>query len=114
MNILELDERLNVLIMQGRSEDAFRQFYAEDVVAQENDEPERKGRDSWMQARQELEKKMKKYDARVLAHAANGDISFSEWEYNVEIDGMGAFRTVQVSVRRWKDGHIVRERFYHK
>lgn len=50
----------------------------------------------------------------MLAHAANGDVSFSEWEYNIEIAGMGAMRIVQVSVRRWKDGRIVRERFYHK
>jgi hypothetical protein len=57
---------------------------------------------------------MKKFDARVLAHAANGDTSFAEWEMNVDMEGMGAFKVVQVSVRRWKDGRVVRERFYHK
>lgn len=31
---------------------AFEAFYADDVVAQENDEPERVGRDAWMRARQ--------------------------------------------------------------
>ena len=53
-------------------------------------------------------------NARVLAHAANGDTSFSEWEYNLELEGVGAMRVVQVAVRRWKDGRVVRERFYHK
>ena len=114
MSTLELDQQLNTLIIHGKSADAFLKFYAEDVVAQENDEPERVGRDAWMRARQEMEKMIKKFDARVLAHAANGDVSFSEWEYNIELEGMGSMRIAQVAVRRWKDGKVVRERFYHK
>ena len=114
MSTLELDHQLNMMITQGKSVDAFRTFYHEDVIAQDNDEPERIGRDAWMRARQDFERSIKKFDARVLAHAANGDTSFSEWEYNLELEGMGAIRVVQVAVRRWKDGRVVRERFYHK
>lgn len=114
MNTLELDQQLNRLIIEGKSVDAFQRFYAENVVAQENDEAERVGRDAWMTGRQQIEQKMKKFEARVLANAANGDVSFSEWEYNVEIEGMGPMRIAQVAVRRWKDGRVVRERFYHK
>jgi hypothetical protein len=61
-----------------------------------------------------MEKNIQKFDAKVLAHAANGDTSFSEWEYNLELAGVGAIKMIQVSVRRWKDGKVVRERFYHK
>ena len=114
MNTLRLDEQLNALIIQRKTEEAFRRFYSEDVVAQENDEPERVGRDAWMHARLEFESKMKRFSARVLAHAANGDTSFSEWQYDVDIEGMGALSVAQVAVRRWKDGRVVRERFYHK
>ena len=78
MDTLELDQRLNAMIVGGRSVDAFRELYAEDVVAQENDEPERVGREEWMHARQEMEKRITRFDARVVAHAANGDTSFSE------------------------------------
>ena len=114
MNILELDNELNRMIVEGKSVEAFERFYAEDVVAQENDDAERHGRAQWMQARGEMEKAMKKFNARVLANAANGDVSFSEWEFDMDIEGMGAMKMVQVAVRRWKDGKIVRERFYHK
>jgi ketosteroid isomerase-like protein len=114
MNTLELDHQLNALIIQGKSADAFEAFYAEDVVAQENDEPERVGRQDWMQARKEMEKNIKKFEARVLASAATGDTSFSEWEYTIDIEGMGTIRIAQVSVRRWKDGKVIRERFYHR
>ena len=114
MNTLELDQQLNDLIIAGKSQDAFLKFYAEDVVAQENDEPERHGREAWMQARQGMEKAIKKFHARVLAHAAQGDMSFSEWDLDVDIEGMGPMKMAQVAVRRWKDGRVVRERFYHK
>jgi hypothetical protein len=114
MNILQLDTQLNNMIVEGKSVEAFERFYAEDVVAQENDEPERVGRAPWIQARAEMEKNLKKFNARFLANAANGDVSFSEWEFDMEIGGMGAMKMVQVAVRRWKDGKIVRERFYHK
>ncbi len=79
MNILELDQALNELIIAGKTTEAFEGFYAADVVAQENDEPERVGREPWMRGRLEMEKSIKKYHAEVLAHAANGDVSFSEW-----------------------------------
>jgi ketosteroid isomerase-like protein len=114
MNTLESDSALNAMIVAGKSVDAFNRFYAEDVVAQENDEPERRGRAPWMQARAEMEKNITKFEARVIANAANGDVSFSEWEYDMELAGMGPLKIVQVAVRRWQSGRIVHERFYHK
>jgi hypothetical protein len=30
------------------------------------------------------------------------------------IEGMGAMKMVQVAVRRWRNGKVVHERFYHK
>jgi ketosteroid isomerase-like protein len=114
MNYSDLDRQLNEMIIQGKSVEAFDRFYAEDVVAQENDEPERVGLEQWKQARAGMEKMTKKFDAKVLAHAANGDVTFSEWEYNLDFEGMGPIAMKQIAVRRWKDGRIVRERFYHK
>src|SRR5207253_1439053 len=109
MNVLDLDRQLNELIIQGKSMDAFVRYYAEDVVAQENDEAERVGRAPWMQARKDMEKSIRKFHAKVLATAVQGDTSFSEWEYDVEIEGMGPIAMAQVSVRRWKDGRVVNE-----
>lgn len=114
MTTLELDKQLNALIVQGKSVEAFDVFYAENVVSQENEDPERVGREAWKAQRAEMEKNLKSFDARVVSHAANGDVSFSEWELNFEIQGMGPVRMVQVAVRHWKDGKVVRERFYHK
>ena len=114
MNTLELDNQLNALIVAGKTHDAFVQFYDESVVAQENDDAERHGRDPWMHGREEFAKNIERYDAKVLANAANGDVSFSEWAFDMEIKGMGAMKMVQVAVRRWRNGRVVHERFYHK
>ncbi len=114
MTTLELDNQLNALIIASKTSEAFLEFYDEDVVAQENDEPERHGRGPWMQGREAMEKNITKYSAKVLANAASGDVSFSEWAYDVDITGMGAMKISQVSVRHWRNGRVVRERFYHK
>src|SRR5215204_6169936 len=89
MDTLDFDRQLNALIIEGRNNEAFLEFYDENVVAQENDEPERAGRDPWMRAREEAGKNIEKVQARVLSHAVNGDVSFSEWEYDLSIKGMG-------------------------
>src|SRR5215204_6587975 len=114
MDTLDFDRQLNALIIEGRNNEAFLEFYDENVVAQENDEPERAGRDPWMRAREEAGKNIEKVQARVLSHAVNGDVSFSEWEYDLSIKGMGPMKMVQVAVRRWRNGRVVRERFYRQ
>lgn len=114
MDILEHDQQLNRMIVEGKSVEAFEKFYDENVVAQENDDAERYGRAPWIAARQAMEKNLKKFNAKCIAHAANGDVSFSEWEFDMEIEGMGPMKMIQVAVRRWQNGRIVRERFYHK
>jgi hypothetical protein len=101
-------------IIAGKSVEALKRLYHNDVVAQENDEAERHGVGPWIEGRAALEKNIVRFAAKVRSHAAHGDTSFSEWEYDVEITGMGAFKTVQVAVRRWKNGKVAHERFYHK
>jgi ketosteroid isomerase-like protein len=114
MNTIDLDNQLNALIVAGKNNEAFLKFYAEDVVAQENDEEEHQGRAEWMTAREAMAENIVKLKAKLLANAASGDVSFSEWSIDVELKGMGAMTMTQVAVRRWKDGRVIRERFYHK
>ena len=114
MDTLRLDDEVNQLILEGKNDEAFVRYYDENVVAQENDEPERHGREQWRAARAEMGKNVEKADVKLLSNAANGDVSFSAWDMTLEIKGMGTMRIQQVAVRRWKHGRIVRERFYHK
>ena len=114
MDTLQLDNALNALILEGRNLDAFQKFYDEGVVAQENDDVERTGRDGWIAGYTAMAQNIESGRSRLVANAANGDVSFSEWENEVTFKGAAPMKIVQVAVRHWKDGRVVRERFYHK
>ena len=43
----------------------------------------------------------------------NGDLTYSEWEFDATYKGAGRIKQTQVSARRWKNGKVVHERFYY-
>ena len=114
-NILELDKQLNDAILNGKAMEAFEELYDDNLVMQENSDPEFRGKD--LNRKRELEffaSVEAWHGGQVLAHAAHGDVSFSEWEMEVSLKGVGRIKMSQVAVRRWKNGKITHERFYHK
>ena len=114
-NLLELDTRMNELIFSGKAMEAFEEFYAEDVVMQENTEPEYVGKAFNRKREQDFFATIEAWHGgAVSANAAQGDVSFSESNMDVTLKGVGRIQMNQVTVRRWKDGKVVHERFYHK
>jgi hypothetical protein len=114
-NIAELDKKLNDAILSGKAMEAFEELYDDDVVMQENAEPEYRGKDFNRNREQEFFASVEAWHGgAVLAAAAHGDVSFSEWTMEVSLKGVGRINMAQVAVRRWKNGKIVHERFYHK
>jgi ketosteroid isomerase-like protein len=114
-NIAELEKKLNDAVLSGKALEAFEELYADDIVMQENLEPEYRGKDFNRKREQEFFASVEAWhDGRVLASAVHGDVSFSEWIMDITLKGVGRVTMAQVAVRRWKDGKIVHERFYHK
>ena len=114
-NIQALETKLNDAILSGKALEAFDELYADDVVMQENSEAPYVGKDFNRKREIEFFSSIEQFhDGRVLASAVNGDVSFSEWEMDVTIKGAGRIKMNQAAVRRWKNGKIVHERFYHK
>jgi len=114
-NILELDKKLNDAVLSGKAMEAFEELYDDAIVMQENSEPEFRGKDLNRKREQEFFASVEAWHGgEVLAHAAHGDVSFSEWTMDVSLKGVGRVQMAQVAVRRWKNGKIVHERFYHK
>jgi ketosteroid isomerase-like protein len=114
-NIAELDKKLNDAILSGKALEAFEELYDDDVVMQENVEPEYRGKDFNRKREQEFFQSVEAWHGgAVLASAAHGDVSFSEWTMDFSLKGVGRIQLTQVAVRRWKNGKIVHERFYHK
>ena len=82
---------------------------------QENAEPEFRGKDLNRKREQDFFANVEAiHGAKVLSSAVHGDVSFSEWEMELSLKGVGRITMSQVAVRRWKNGKIVHERFYHK
>jgi hypothetical protein len=114
MNIQELDQALNQQILSGDIMGAFDKYYAEDVVMQENSAEPFVGKAFNRDREQQFVNSIAEFHgAAVLSSAVNGNTSFGEWEMDVTFQGGFRVKLAQVAVRTWKDGQIVRERFYY-
>jgi len=114
-NIGELNKKLDQAIFTGRAMEAFEELYDDDVVMQENTDAEHRGKALNRKREQEFFATIEEvHGGQILASGHGGDVSFSESELDVTLKGVGRITMVQVAVRRWKDGKIVHERFYHK
>ncbi len=115
MSIQLQHDKINEGILAGKLMEVFEAYYAATVTMQENDAPACVGKD----ANRERELHMvaaaeTMHGVRLLSSAVAGDVSFSEWEFDVTYKGAPRMVMRQVSVRRWNDGKVVAERFYHK
>jgi ketosteroid isomerase-like protein len=114
-NIAALDKKLNDAILGGKAMEAFEELYDDNIVMQENSDPEFRGKDLNRKREEDFFKSVEAWHGgEVIASAVSGDVSFSEWTMDVSLKGVGRINMAQVAVRRWKNGKIVHERFYHK
>ena len=114
LDVATLDRQLNDQIAKGDILVAFDRFYAEDVSMQENSDPpfvgkatNRKREEEFVASVQEI------HSVKLLSSAVNGDVSFSEWEFDATYKGGTRLKLSEVAVRRWKNGQIAQERFYY-
>ena len=109
-----LEHELNQAIMKGDLMKAFDKYYSDTVIMQQNDESPVAGKDVNRKREEEFMKMVEQFHgAKLLTEAVNGDVSFSEWEYDLTIKGRGRSKMCEVAVRHWKNGQVARERFYY-
>ncbi len=116
MSLLEKEQELQKMVAEGQMMEAFEKFYADDVVMVEpmtgetaGKEANRKREEEWMSALAEV------HGGGVNSIAANDDQSTTlteTWGDFSFKDGNRA-KIEEVSVKKWKDGKIVHERFYY-
>ncbi|HVW09899.1 MAG TPA: SnoaL-like domain-containing protein [Bryobacteraceae bacterium] len=113
-NVAALDQALNQAILSGKALEAFEQYYADDVVMQENSDEPRVGKDVNRKAEVEFFSSLASFnEGKMLSSAVNGDVTFSEWFMDVTFKNGQSAKLAQVAVRRWKNGKIAHERFYY-
>jgi hypothetical protein len=112
--IAALDAELNQTVLQGRILDAFDRFYADSIVMQENNAPATIGKAANRERETKFVDSIEQFhSAAILNSAVQGNLSFSEWVMDVTFKGGVRVKLEQVTVRTWKNGLIVHERFYY-
>jgi len=114
-NIAELDQQLNARILAGDILGAFDEYYADDVVMQENATEPSAGKAANRVREEQFVGSIEAFHGGKLVNSAvNGNVAFGEWEYDVTFKGAGRVLMTQVAVRTWNgDGKVAFERFYH-
>ena len=113
--VRENEQKLNEMILQGQAMEAFEQFYADDIVMQENTDDPRIGKDACRAYEQEFFGSVAEFHgAQLLNSSVDGDRSYSEWIFDVTFADGNRMTNTQVAARTWKDGKITREQFFYK
>lgn len=113
-SVAALDHALNEAVLNGKALEAFEQYYADDVVMQENSDEPRVGKDANRKAEVDFFSSLAEFhEGKLLSSAVNGDVTFGEWFMDVTFKNGTRYKLAQTAVRRWKDGKIVHERFYY-
>lgn len=112
--LTELVDELNQMILEGKILEAFDKFYADDVVMQDNDYPQRVGKPTNRQYEEDFVNGLTAFrGAKVLNTIISDGIAVVEWWMDFTHKDYGDRNYTQVAVQRWKNGQIVEEKFYY-
>ena len=93
---------------------AIMHFYHADATAQENDAEPRRGRDAIVANEMEVLLRHGSMPVRkVERFAVNGDIVFINWQFEIDIPGVGKRLLDEVAMQVWDGDRIRTERFYY-
>ena len=113
-SLLEKINDLNQLVLQGKVMEAFETYYHESVVMQENESEPTVGKEANRQREEEFSRNLLEFrSARPLKVVTGEHISMVEWHYDFTHKEWGVRNYKQVSVQEWKDGKIIKEKFYY-
>jgi hypothetical protein len=112
--VLEKISDLNDLVLQGKSLEAFEKYYHDDVVMQENENPPTIGKSENREREVAFYSAVTEFrGARPLKVSVGEGVSMVEWHYDYTHKDWGVKSYTQISVQEWRDGLIVREKFYY-
>ena len=108
-----LETKLNALIGKGEMIEAVEQFYADDCVYQEGNQPPRTGgKKAHKEHLSHLFKTVKTVNALTLhGQSIGGGITMNDCTFNLTTNN-GPILWNEVFRRRWQNGKVVSERYY--
>ena len=113
--LIENISTVNDLILQGKALEAFEEFYHDDVVMQENDNPAFIGKDVNRKREKAFFEAIIEFRcAKPLNIAIGEKTTMVEWYFDYTHKELGLKKYTQVAVQQWKDGKIIKEKFYYQ
>jgi ketosteroid isomerase-like protein len=114
-DIATLNQQLDDAILNGKALEAFEQYYADDVVMQENTAEPTVGKAANREREIQFFAGIEAFHgAKLIGAGASGDRSYSEWWMDITFKGGPRVEMTQVAARQWRNGQVVHERFYHQ
>ena len=111
--LLEKVGDLNDMLLQGQEIEALEKFYDPEVEVQENDEEPVRGKDKAIQARKAFLSGVKEINCvKPLKVAVGEGTTMVEWEVSYQLSEGTEEQFTQVAVQEWRDGQIIKEKFY--
>ena len=112
--LLDNISTINDMILQGQALEAFEQFYHDDVVMQENDQPEVIGKAINRQREEDFFGAITEFrGAKPLKVTVGENTTMVEWHFDYTHKEWGERNYTQIAVQEWKDNKIVKEKFYY-
>lgn len=107
------DRELNALLQAGRVVEGFERYYHDDVSMQENLAPPMVGKPANLEREKGFFGTSKINHFKLLGSTVSGDRSYSEWDIDMVLGNGHNLKMTEVAARQWKDGRVIRERFYY-
>jgi hypothetical protein len=109
----QANENLNRLLEAGQAMEGFEQYYAEEVIMQENEEAPREGKALNRELCHAFLERHPALKLQVLSVAYGEAVSMQEVLFDYPDGEGGSVRYPELAVRHWREGKIVREKFYY-
>ena len=102
------------LVEQGRFLEAFDEFYADDVVMQENLQPPYVGKAAARAKEEQFVGAIRTlHESRAVSVIVEGDRAAIHWNAEYTFADGTRMRFDQIAHQRWRDGRIVHEQFFY-
>ena len=111
--LLEKVGDLNDMLLQGQQIEALEKFYDPNVEVQENDKDPIAGKEKAIEAKKAFLAGIDEISCvKPLKVAVGEGTTMVEWEVSYKLNEGKQQQFTQVAVQEWKNGQIVKEKFY--
>ncbi len=106
-------EEIVSLALSGKGAEAWEKFYHPDVEKTDLDGVSIKSKEKVLEANHLLLNNIA--EVRTYAHGGSlvkGYRSFTVWDVDFDVKGLGTIKTTEICIQDWQDGKIIKERFF--